>query len=400
MIVFLFSCSSNQNQEITDNSKEIHINNSSMPDTLDISPLVDTVELLKLADAPHKQIGYIGQLYALGDIYIVNDPITTQRINAYSADGNYIKTIMENGVADSNALNVTDCYVNEKKEVVVYDYAQMKLTIFDSSLNRKKDIKGGKLYHYNHIASIPGSDNFVGYASYNSNNTYLQDGDPSNLDLLSDTLGIFKQYLRYSKKYEDIATVTLNKVFATFKDSLLFFRAHDPYVYSISKNGVQRQYKIVYSKGNFPADFLESIIKPHLSEAKISGHSTSSLKSIYQYCNGYTSQKNWLESDSFIYLSSISFKEQSTVGFGSIVPKKVETSGVLSAKYFAETKRFRLIFPEFNEYDRKRNQFIAFCTGNGLKKRLYKDSPLIKLIDIIDDSFYLVKVRFNSKGKL
>ncbi|TWF33939.1 6-bladed beta-propeller protein [Chitinophaga polysaccharea] len=397
--MILFSCSSNERAEITDNYVELHIDNSSISDTLDISSIVDSVELLKLANVPNKQIGYIGQLYALEDAYVVVDPISTKRINAYKSNGDYLKTIMENGVSDSNALNITDCYVNERKEVIVYDYAQMKLTIFDSDLKRKKDIKGGNLFHYNHIASIPGSDNFVGYASYNNSNAYLQTGrrSPSSLDLLSDTLSLVRKYLRYSKKFENIAAITFDKSFFAFRDSLRFFRAYDPYVYSINKSEVERRYKIIYSKGNFPSDFLESVIRPHLSNVKINGHKMSSLKSIYLYCNGYTSQKNWLESDSLIYLSSISFKEQGTVGFGSLVVKGKGTAGTLVARNFVDAKKFKVSFPEFSEYDSKSNQFIAFCTGNELKRRLYNDSPLRKKMDIIDDCFYLVKVRLHVK---
>ncbi|WP_448633946.1 hypothetical protein [Pedobacter panaciterrae] len=58
--------------------------------------------------------------------------------------------------------------------------------------------------------------------------------------------------------------------------------------------------------------------------------------------------------------------------------------------YLLLTRLLTLIFKD----DKEKNEFIGYCTGNKLKKYLDQNSPLIKPADIVDDSFYLIKVRF------
>jgi hypothetical protein len=361
--------------------------------------MIDYVKIVKLSDPPTKPISRIDQLYASGNNYIVIDAVNTKRVNAYSADGSYLKTLIEDGPVKKQALNITDCYLNEKNEVIIYDFAQMKLTVFDSALSVKKVIKGNSLFHYNHVASIPGTEDFVGHASHNLFNAKVQ-GDrknPSSLDVLNSKLDLVKKHLTYPSKFEGITLITAAKSFFPYKDSLRFFRTYDPYIYNISKGRVERRYKILYSKGNFPSDFMESIIAPHLKEFKEIGHSSSSLQVIYQYCKGYTSPKNWLESDSVIYLSSVNFLDRSTSITNTLILNKAKKRTILNAGTFVEKDAFKLSFPQFTAYDKQNSEFLASCTGNQLKQQLYKGSPLISPKDIVDDSFYLIKVKFKAK---
>jgi len=401
LLIILCSCScrDRQNSEIVDNYSDLFINNVAVPDTMDISSLVSDVKILRLTDPIQKPITRIDQLYALGNYYVVIDAVNTKRVNAYSADGKYLKTLMENGPTDKQSLNVTDCYVNEKDQIIIYDFAQMKLTTFDSNLIKKKYIQGAKLFHYNHIASIPGTENFVGYATYNLYNTQLQNNkkSPSNLDILSDELSLIEKHLTYPSKFEGITLITPAKSFFPYKDSLRFFRTYDPYIYNISKNEIQRRYKITYSKGNFPSDFLEAIVKPHLKIFKEIGRTSPSIQALYLYNKGYTSPKNWLEDDSLIYLSSINFLDNSTSLTNTLILKGAKKPVVLSAGIFLEKEKFKISFPQFTSYDKKTAEFLASCTGNQLKNYLFKDSPLISVNEIVDDSFYLIKVKFKHK---
>ena len=398
-VFFLFSCANKQDAEITDKYSELYINNKSVKDTVDVSKMVDSVKVLKLTDALHKSLSRIDQLYTLGDYYIAIDAVHTKRVNAYDANGNYVKTLIEDGPAKTDALNVTDCYVNEKNEVIIYDYAQMKLFVFDANLASKKSIKSGILFNYNHIASLPGTDNFVGYSSYYGYNAHLQneDNSPSCLDIMGNDLSLVKKHLIYPPKFNDITLITLPKSFFPFKDSLRFFRAFDSYIYSLNKNEIERRYKILYAEGNFPPDFLGEIINPHLNDFQNIGRNLSSFQALHLYFKGYTCPASWLETDNIIYLSSITFSEKKTNNINSVILKKGKTPEVITAKVFAENSRFKLAFPNFNTYDKKKNEFITYCSGNKLKKYLYKDSPLIRPADIVDDSFYLIKVKFKRK---
>jgi hypothetical protein len=366
---------------------------------LDISNVIDYIKVLKLTDHSEKPISRIDQLYASGNTYIVIDAINTKRVNSYSADGKYLKTLMEVGPDKKQALNVTDCYLNEKNEVIIYDYAQMKLTVFNPDLSVKKVIQGKNLFHYNHIASIPGTEDYVGYASYNLDNTELQRDkkNPSSLDVLNSKLDLIKKHLTYPSKFEGIILITASKAFFPYKDSLRFFRAYDPYIYNINKNQIQRKYKILYKKGNFPSDFLESIVANHLKEFQEIGRKSSSLQVIYKYFSGYTCPENWLESDSIICLSSINFLDRSTSITNTIIFNQAKKRTILNAGTFVAKNDFKLSFPQFKAYDKHNNEFIASCTGNQLKKQLHNGSPLINLKDIVDDSFYLIKVKFKPK---
>jgi len=361
--------------------------------------MIDSVSVVKLTDAPHKSLARIDQLYTLGDNYIAIDAVHTKRVNAYDGNGNYIKTLMEDGPSKTDALNITDCYVNEKNQVIVYDYAQMKISIFNMDLINIKNIKGALLFNYNHVASLPGTDNFAAYSSYYGYNAHVQqeENKPSSLDILDSDLSLLKKHLTYPPKFNDITLITLPKCFYPFKDSLRFFRAFDPYIYSLNKDKIERRYKILYAEGNLPTDFLGEVIAPHLHAFKNIGRDLSSFQALYLFFNGYTCPENWLEADDIIYLTSIAFTEKKTNQINSIIVKNNKGSEVLTAKVFAETKRFKLAFPIFNSYDKKKDEFIAYCTGSRLKKYLYKNSSLIKPTDIVDDSFYLIKVKFKHK---
>ena len=399
LIFSLYSCNEKRKSEIIDNYSEIVIDNSNIPDTLDISNLIDYIKILKLTDPSDKPISRIDQLYASDNTYIAIDAINTKRVNSYSADGSYLKTLMEVGSDKKQSLNVTDCYQNEKNEVIIYDYAQMMLTVFNPDLSVKKVIQGKNLFHYNHIASIPGTEEYVGYASYNLDNAYLQgdEKNPSNLDVLNSKLDLTKKILTYPSKFEGVTLITASKSFFPYKDSLRFFRTYDPYIYNISKNQIERRFKVLYSKGNFPSDFLESIVANHLKEFKETGSRSYPLQVIYQYCSGYTCPENWLESDSVICLSSINFLDRSTSITNTVVLNQAKKRTVLNAGTFVAKNDFKLSFPQFKAYDKYNNEFLASCTGNQLKKRLYKGSSLINLQDIVDDSFYLIKVKFKPK---
>jgi hypothetical protein len=394
----LYSCKQNRDADIIDNYTPIQIDNKSVSDTLDLSKIIDSVGLVKLIDAPHKSLAKIKQLYALGDYYIAIDP-STKRVNAYRQNGNYEKTLMENGSLETNGLNITDCYVNERNEVIIYDFAQMKLTIYDSSLKIIKAVKGEKLLNYSNIASLPGSDKFVGFSNFNGYNAVVQNDEknPSNLDILDSTLNLSTKHLFYQPKFGRIKLISLSKAFFPFENSLRFFRAYDPFVYSLSKDRIERRYKVIYSKGNIPSDFLEKIVEPNLNAFNNIGRDPSSFKIVSSAFQGYTCFTNWLETEDIIYLSSASFTDNTFYNFNSIIYKANKKSGVLNAKVFSENSKFKLSFPTFNAYDKEKREFLAYCTGNRLKKYLHPNSPLVKQGDIVEDSFYLIKVRFKRR---
>jgi len=392
----LYSCKNQKDTDIIDKYTTIQVNNKSLTDTLDLSKMIDSVGLIRLTDAPQKSLAKINQLYALSDYYIAIDPVNTKRVNAYTKSGIYVKTLLENGPLKTDALNVTDCYVNEKNEVIIYDYAQMKLTVYDSHLKIIKVVKGEKLFNYSHVASLPGSDKFVGYSNFNGYNAVVQNDakNPSSLDILDSTLSLSKKHLFYPSKFGEITLVTLPKSFFPFKNSLHFFRAYDPYVYSLNKDGIERRYKIIYSNGNVPSDFLEKIVAPNLHAFNNIGRDPSSHQVVSSAFAGYTCFTNWLETNDIIYLSSTSFTDKTFDNFNSIIYKRDKKSAVLSAKVFSDNSKFKLTFPSFNAYDKEKGEFLTYCTGNRLKKYLHPNSPLVKQEDIVDDSFYLIKVRF------
>jgi len=389
-----FSCS---NTNIIDKAQDIHINNASLPDSSDISAIVDSVRVLRLFDAPHKALGSINQLYVVNGQYIAFDLENTKRINAYDANGKYLKTMMENGPQSGDGLSLIDCYANEKDEIIVYDYAQMKLSTFDSELNAKTAIKGKRLYHYNHIASLPGTHKFVGFTSDNLTNAAMQHqkNTPSSVDFLDDKLQLLKKEFIYPKKFDGISLFASPKSFFAFKDSLRFFRFFDSYVYSMENDEIERRYKITYDKGNFPQDFLMTIVDPHYADFNVGNNGVLSAKAQYKYFNGYSCLLNWLENDSLAYASSITFSNGRLQWMYSII-KKGKNPLVSTSKALVERSRFKITLPPFDAYDRKSKEFVAYTTGNRLKKYLLKNSQLIKSNKINDESFYLIAVRFKS----
>jgi hypothetical protein len=389
IIAFCYACGSrNSNDNLS--YTELSIDNSNIEKITDISDKVGAITIVPLKETKGNFIGGVFKLYIVNNKYIVYDRLNTNRINLFDSTGAFIKTIIKIGDGPNDPISMVDCWVNDKDELEVYDFAQMKIFRFDTSFTLVKTIKSPELNHFVALKPIPNTDKYIAYANFNDFNPPFR-GKLYHIAWLNNELNIENTDRYFDKKFQGIPWLVFNEHFYNYKDTLRFIKSYDNFVYNITNAGVRPRYKIAYKENPLPDDVLP-IVNKHLSKFKdmnVTPNEKAAYLKNYVRFNG-----QWLENDKYIYLTSRDAQGQFGTIFHSLVDKK-NNSTLFNSQNICDTKKYKLTIPPFQYCDNKNQEFIAVTNGEKLKSMLYKDSPLQQ--EIIDDPeiFYIVKVKFN-----
>ena len=388
--IFLNSCGNRE--PISGNFKNIYINNNAVLDTVDLSKQIDSIEVVPLKEIAPNLIGAAYQMYIVNDYYIIYDKVYSKKVNVYYKDGTFVKTLSQNGIKTNEGLNISDVWVNSKKEIFVYDFALMKIYEYDSSLVFKKTISCPTLLHYNHVAQIPNSTDFVGFANYNMYNRKLTKSYPSILDnLRGSDLTFESSYIGYNVKYEGALFLTLNDNFTLYKDSLYFRQTYDKYIYNITNEKISKAYKITYSSNNLPDNFLD-LIDRNIKLFKDKDLSATLAKRNSFFSNYCYPGDDWIENDKFTYLTSVENNGKNTFILNSLIRKSDNKQ--YTAKFFKENNKFKIVLPPLRYFDSKENKFICFSSGYQLKKQLLlPNSPFLANNKITNESLCIIKIK-------
>ncbi|MCC7525691.1 MAG: 6-bladed beta-propeller [Chitinophagaceae bacterium] len=384
---FLGSCNSDEDKQNL-NYTEIHIDNSKIEEKIDLSDRIENISIVSLKETKGNFIGGIFKLFASNNKYIVYDRLNTNRINLFDAQGYFLKTVAKVGDSLNDPLNITDCWLNNKGQLEVYDYAQMKIFQYDDSFKLSNIIKSKQFNHFVSMHNIPGTSDYISYTNFNQHNEPYK-GELYHIAILDSSLKIIKTDSNFDKSLQGVLWLVLNQYFFLYKDSLRFVQAFDNFIYDATNTGIKRRFKIQYKKNAIPDD-ITPIIKEHLGEFKneeINPNVTSAYFKLYSRFAG-----GWLETDKYVYISSRDNKGEFGNYFFSLIDKRNNTE-LFSAREFSETEKYKLRLPPFQYIDAENAELIAIVNGMDLKEKLFTDSPFQSEVVADPEIFYLVKVK-------
>jgi hypothetical protein len=387
-IVFI-SCKSNNDSNLNFRETLIRVDNSAIDSLSDISSIISSVSVLKL----NESVGsYIGEAFDIKTTsrkeYLIFD-YKTDKILAFNSEGNFIKVLSKSGDGPNDLLKIGNFWTTDKNEIEVYDFAQMKIFTYDSLLNFKYQKRSKRFFHFNNLNKVPNSTNYIAYADFNMMNEPF-DNEYYHEAILDTNLAIKSTFDIYPEKLQGILTVGYKNHFIRFSDSLRFVKSNDNHVYDITDSGVIGRFKIKYSKHTLPDD-VTSILNKNLGILKNRSVGVVMKRSLI--FKDYTRLfEEWLEDDKYAYFSSIEYKNDMPILFYSIY-SKAKNSIICNSKKIAELKNYKLIFPTFQFFDWRNNEFIGIISGLNLKKNLLPNSQLQKDVDGNPESTYLVKIK-------
>lgn len=382
-IIFIFGC---LNNSIDKNVQQVIIDDSSYEKMVNISDKIEEVKIIKLEESPGNYIGDVFKLFYLNDNLIAFDRFNTHKINSYDSNGVFNKNIVKTGEGPDDMFQINDCWLNYKTELEAYDFAAKKIFQFDKSFNLKNVIKANESLIFKALMRIPNSDNYVGYAAFNEYNP-AKNGEYYHIAFLDKNLSISNTALEFNKKYLGIEWLSFRQHFYSTPTNLLFGQAYDNYIYNVLPSRLERKYKIVYKKFPLPEDIFEDIVSEHLQKFKnrlLSPDQKSKYFKEYSTFSG-----TWLESDGYIFLTSTKGNEH----FISLVDKKNDAN-TITGLGFSESKKYKMIFPYFTDYDNSTKSYLCTVDGKSLNACLGKDSKFRNELKIVPEDIYVVKVKF------
>lgn len=386
MILFLVSCSVND-----PGKKEyatINIDNSQVKPEKDISAHIHSINVLPLIETKDNHVGGIYKLLITPNNYIVYDRLITNKLLLFSRAGKFIKTIIKVGDGPSDPLNIIDCWLNEHKELQVYDYAQMKVFTFDS-LFVLKGTKTSRIFtHFAGLISQTGRSHYVGYGNYSDFNPPFQT-QLYQIAFLDSNLKVFWTDKAFERELQGITWPMYKRHFYNYKDTVRFVKAYDNYVYSIVRNNVVKRFRILYKDNNLPDD-VTGIIKAHLGVFKdrsIGPNIKANYFKMFTRFNGL-----WLENDKYIFMSSRDTSGKFGESFYSLI-NRAKGEELFSTKKMVETVNYKLVLPPFEFYDHDNDEFISVVDGHTLKKSLFPESSLQSILLADLNVYYIIKVK-------
>ncbi len=383
--ITLISCSFSNSDS---NVEKIIVEGTNIQDTLNISNLVENIDVIKLNETSGNFLGEATKVFKTNKYIIVFDRNNAQRIVAFDHRGNFVKNVTDklpDGVTE--IIKINDCWLTDTGDLEVYDFGQKYIYQFSSEdFSFKKLVKTSEAVIFSSLMRIPKTTNYVGYKGYMQHNK-LYRGKQYKLAMLDSTLNIQSVHLEYPKELKGVAVTTPVSAFRHFGDTIRFAQDFDPFIYSVTSDGFSKRYELQYIHKPFPLDFEEKIVKPNLAVFKKAVPDFEKINSLYK---GYTRFKgSWFETKKYAFFAS---KDEKGNSFYSIYDK-VNKHVISQAHFLKETLRFKMIIPQFSTVDVEMNEFLTVWPGYGLKTIIGKDSPLFALIEKDLEANYLVKVK-------
>ncbi len=386
-IFFIFISCSPKKSEIK-SYVEIIIDNSKIKDSQDISNQIDSISILPLIEQNGNHFSSVFKLYIKNNNYIIFDRVNTNKILLFDCKGTFIKTIVKMGDGINDPLNISDCWFNEKNELEVYDFGQMKIFQFDSSFKLKNILKSSLFNHFVSMNTIPGTNNYVGYANYGDYNKIFNK-KLYQVAFLDSNLNVIDADKNFDKKFQDITWPIYKQHFYKYNDTLRFVKSYDNFIYNIGNKVIKERFKISYTKNNLPDDVMP-IVEKNINVFR-NRYLNPNIKAAYfkNYCR-FTGL--WLENSKYFYISSKDNVGEFGTSFYSIIDKKVNIE-MVSTRSFNAMDKYKLVLPPFEFYDEINDEFISLLNGLNLKELLLKESPFYKNVENNPNVFYLLKVK-------
>lgn len=377
-ILVLVSCAKTkeiQKETIpSDHSDTISLKTNDIPDFLDISSRIKDIKIIPLQEKDGINIGGVDKVLLHNKDYVVLDKQTAKKVLVFNAEGDFKKELVEIGRGPGEVLQINGMWKNEDGGVTIYDYAAKKVVKFDHNYKYKEAQHTDKDLIFDHIAPVPGTENFVGYAGYNISNPKYNDKN-YQLTWLSKKLKPEAYALAYDDELRNILVYKSPSSFTRVKDSLRFFRYYDSNIYNLSEDReITKRYVIGYGHKQLPKDYETSIFLSNVDLLKESDQRDfdriSNLFKDYFYFTG-----QWFETPKY---SLFETGRQEGQDFITLYDKTTkETVGQCIA--FSISKPYYMYLPPPTTVQGDR--FVAVLPGEQLK--LYVDDPQSPFYDVI-----------------
>lgn len=386
LIGLLALFSSCKERTIATKAITLTIDNSTIDSTADISSLIDNVSIVLLKEPPGNYMADVLKIAGTSNGRYLFYDLQTNKINAYTNDGAFIKTLSKAGDEANDPLNISDFWVLENGNIQVYDFAQMKVFEYDSSLRFKASVKSRQLNHFSGLQKIPGSEQYVGFAGFSSFNKPYKNNH-YRIAVLDRNLDVFYTQDHYDKRYVGVNLLTYAQHFSRYKDTVRFYRPYDNNVYSISPIGITKRYAIRYVHHDLPED-IYPILDKHLPEFK--DRSVESLRKLPSFFKDFTRfYGNWYENDKLIYFAS--YQEHTPKRIFYTIADKHTNATVHQAHTFTVGGTFGIQLPPFQYFDQSDNTLVAVVNGATLKQMLSPASQFNSTVQPDAQLLYLVK---------
>jgi hypothetical protein len=365
--------------------RKIVIDDGSIDSVKDISSIVKDVTIIPLKETKGNYMGSVFSLFATKDRYIAFDRMQSQKINLFDKQGNFLETVMKVGEGPDEAFQINDCWLNDKGELEVYDFGQKKIYQLDSAFKVRNIIKAKDFYIFNDMVNLPKSNNYVGFAGFNSYNQ-ADKRKLFHIGILDTDLKLTNSAVNFDRDYQGIEFVIFKNHFVTYKDTVRFFKTYDNYIYNIQKSGARKTFKLMYKNAPLSDNFFEEVVKKHLNKFKDQSVSPNEKASYLPKASRFAGV--WLENDKYVYMTS---RNKDGMYFNTIFNKK-DNVAEFNSQAFVDTKKFKMKFPAFEFYNNYNNSYMAVVNGGDLKKMLYPGCKFGSLISNDLTSLYIVNM--------
>jgi len=392
-IALLSSCS-NSNDSIdvgkvtSTEGNSILIDGSLIPDSLDISNIVESIKVIKIKETNEGIIGGVDKVFLTNGNYAIFDSFFSTKVVIYNSDGEFLKNLIKMGSGPEEMTKLSDVWMNDKGGLEVYDNSLNKVLVFDSTFNISKTFFKRNSSHFNSLIKLPSTSQYVAFSGYNGtyrNNSFYK------LAILDSVLNVENLFFPYSRDLNQAFVATPINPFFIINDTVGFTQDYDPTVYNITSDGrLIKKYELVYDFKPLPTNLDSEIVLKNLSTFKYNGDQID-INAINNLFYGYTGFRGpWLETSKYAVFTSF---DTGYSPFTSIYHKE-QGKVIYQAKNFLESENFHMqIPPYFFVANVEGNRFVSVYEGHYALMLLKKSSPFYNMVKDDTKSFYIIDVK-------
>ncbi len=369
----------------------MYVDNEDVLGKFDVSDLVESIEFIELKEKEESFVGGIYKFFWQGGKFIVFDRFKAQKIFLFSSDGTFLKEIIKIGQAPDEAMQINDCWYNNDRELEVYDFAQKKIFRYDTLYNLKEVVKSGDMNIYTSLSTLPSSDRYVAYSSYNNPPYKEAEKSYHNMIFLDRNLNILGTELSYDKKFDGVNWLTFSNHFFRYGDSLRFIRAYDNYIYTVSEEGITKKTKLRFSKSEADEGDLKKMMSKNLD---ILRRNDLDPNDQHKFLNSSVSLLSpWFEKERYIMFMYSNYDGRNVLSFYD----KKNKNRRISTRMFSAEREYAMILPYFvyTDPDPSIDTFYGIIPGYDAEM-YFTDPNKFNEKDWDPESFYIVKVIFKN----
>src|SRR5690606_17762993 len=142
------------------NSVTIAIDANSIPDTVDISNLIDSIRIIKIRETQDGLFGGVEKLFVTREKYVIFDQHFSNKIVIYNTKGEFHKNLVQMGAGPEELSKLSDVWINENGNLEVYDNYLKKIIVYDSNLNVKKTKIFKNSNYYGSLIRLPKTEKY------------------------------------------------------------------------------------------------------------------------------------------------------------------------------------------------------------------------------------------------